>query len=587
MRKRFAAGLAALAMAAVTTGTVGTPAPARADLTNPRQTWLRNSTGGLFLHWGMRTKPGYTSCTSWEKAVTDGGWDAGYWVSEAQKLHASYIVLASFHSRLGYSRPWPSKIPGSCSTKRDFLGELLSAAKAKGLKVILYMTNDPQWHDDGGHEWLDSAAYSSYKGKTVDLTTNDGFGQFSYDNFFEVMKNHPDLAGFWIDNDSQYWIDHDLYQQIYDQRPDMLLSNNNEDTPIMDTVSNEQKTGMTPGYDYPAATWTPMPRLTEADYKLPGSGAWWYDGSNSPVDKALNVGRLVSNAGSSIKSLMDEQAQVNGKFPSNQASYNTFLNGYLGPIWSSINGTEGGGYMYGGLQPGAWNDGARGVTTISKTNANQHYIHVLTKPSGSTLKVRDNGYKVTKVTDLRTGDAMSFSQSGGSLSITGIGDWDPYDTVFSVQTSGRTGIYSGVTATASASKSGYPASNLVDGGYLKWWDNNGTLPVTVTLDLGSAKKVAYLGVNQREWSVSYQRSDTEDSARIKAYKVLDSTDGKTWTTVKTGTMASARGVRFIDLGISSTRYVRLEVDSTWAASSATKFYKKLLIDELWLGSNYA
>jgi len=29
------------------------------------------------------------------------------------------------------------------------------------------------------------------------------------------------------------------------------LSNNNEDTPIMDTVSNEQKTGMTPDYDYP------------------------------------------------------------------------------------------------------------------------------------------------------------------------------------------------------------------------------------------------------------------------------------------------------------------------------------------------
>jgi hypothetical protein len=330
-----------------------------------------------------------------------------------------------------------------------------------------------------------------------------------------------------------------------------------------------------------------MPRLTEADYKLPDSGAWWYDGSNSSVSKGLNVGRLISNAGSSIKSLMDEQAQVNGKFPANQTSYNNFLNGYLGPIWSSINGTEGGGYMYGGLQPGKWNDGAYGVTTISKTDPNLHYIHVLTKPSGSTLKVRDNGYTVTKVSDVRTGGSLNFTQSGGYLTITGVSTWDPYDTVFRVDTSGRTGIYTGVTATASASKSGYPASNLVDGDYLKWWDNNGTLPVTITLDLGSAKKVAYLGVNQREWSVSYKRSSSEDSARIKAYKVLASNDGKTWSTVKTGTMESARGVRFIDLGISSTRYVRLEVDSTWAASSATKFYKKLLIDELWLGSNYA
>ncbi|GAA4628119.1 alpha-L-fucosidase [Actinoallomurus vinaceus] len=586
MRRRSlrlpAAGLAALALTLTTTA-----GPARAELTNPRQDWLRNSTAGLFLHWGLRTSPAHTSCSGWESDVTNGGWSADYWVSEAQKLHAKYLVLASFHSRLGYARAWPSKIPGSCSTKRDFLGELISAAKAKGLKVILYMTNDPQWHDEGGHEWLDSSAYSKYKGKTVDLTTNDGFGQFSYDNFVEVMQNYPDLAGFWIDNDSQYWIDHGLYEKIRQDRPDMLLSNNNEDTPIMDTVSNEQKTGMSPAYDYPAATWSPAPRLTEACYKLPSSGAWWYDGSNSSVDKALNVGRLITNAGSSIKSLMAETAQVNGKFPSNQASYNDFLNTYLGPIWSSINGTEGGGYMYGGLQPGSWNDGAYGVTTISKTDPNLHYIHVLTKPSGSTLKVRDNGYKVTGVTNLRTGAALNFSQSGGSLIITGIGDWDGYDTVFKVQTSGRTGIYSGVTATASASKSGYPAGNLVDGDYLKWWDNNGTLPVNITLDLGSAKKVAYLGVNQREWSVSYKRSSTEDSARIKAYKVLSSTDGKTWSTVKSGTMPSARGVRFIDLGISSARYVRLEVDSTWAASSATKFYKKLLIDEMWLGSDYA
>ncbi|MGH1553131.1 hypothetical protein ACRAWF_17340 [Streptomyces sp. L7] len=60
---------------------------------------------------------------------------------------------------------WPSKIPGSCSTERDFLGELITAAKAKGMKVVLYMTDDPQWHDEGGHEWLDSAAYSRLQGQ--------------------------------------------------------------------------------------------------------------------------------------------------------------------------------------------------------------------------------------------------------------------------------------------------------------------------------------------------------------------------------------------------------------------------------------
>ncbi|MGW7658621.1 alpha-L-fucosidase, partial [Streptomyces tendae] len=255
-RRRLGAWLAAVLSAVVTLALTG-PTPARAEVTNPRQQWLRQSQAGLFLHWGMRTSPGYTSCSAWEKAVTDGGWDADYWVAEAKKLHASYLVLASFHSRLGYARAWPSAIPGSCSTKRDFLGELIDAASAQGLKVMLYMTDDPQWHAEGGHEWLDSAAYSAYKGHDVDLTTRDGFGAYSYDNFVEVMRKYPELSGFWIDNDNDYWIDHGLYEKIRERRPDWLLSNNNEDTPIMDTVSNEQKTGMTPAYDYPQAIWTP------------------------------------------------------------------------------------------------------------------------------------------------------------------------------------------------------------------------------------------------------------------------------------------------------------------------------------------
>ncbi|MGW2459454.1 glycosyl hydrolase family 28 protein [Streptomyces sp. NPDC001761] len=558
------------------------------DLENSRQDFLRNSVGGLFLHWGLRTAPAHTSCTAWENDVTDGGWTPGYWVDEAQKLHTQYLVLATFHSRLGYARPWPSKIPGSCSTKRDFLGELITAAKAKGMKVILYMTNDPQWHDEGGHEWLDSAAYSAYKGKNTDLTTNDGFGQFSYDNFFEVMDRYPDLGGFWIDNDNPYWESHDLYQQIYDKRPDYTLSNNNEDTPIMDMISNEQKTGMTPAYDYPQAVYTAQPRLTEADFKLPSTGAWWYDGSDPSVDRMLTLGRLVTNAGSSVKALMAETAQVNGKFPSNQASFNTFANTYLDPIWESLHGTEGGGYMYGGLKPGAWNDGAYGVTTIARNDPGRQYVHVLTPPSTSTLRVRDNGYRVASVTNLRTGRAVSWSQSGGVLTLTGLGDWDPYDTVLKVTTAGRQGILTGVKVSASASASGHGASAAGDGDYLTYWDNDKTLPVNLTFDLRSAKKVQYIGLNQREDSVAYARSDTEQSARIKDYKVYLSNDGSTWgSPVKSGQLPSRRGIQGIDLTAANARYVRLEVDTTWAASSDSARYKRLRVDEAWIGTAYA
>ncbi|WP_097259033.1 glycosyl hydrolase family 28 protein [Streptomyces sp. Ag109_G2-15] len=558
------------------------------DLENPRQDFLRGSIGGLFLHWGLRTAPAHTSCGAWENDVTGGGWTPDYWVNEARKLHTQYLVLATFHSRLGYARPWPSKIPGSCSTKRDFLGELITAAKAKGMKVILYMTDDPQWHAEGGHEWLDSAAYSAYKGKNVDLTTRDGFGQFSYDNFFEVMDRYPDLGGFWIDNDNAYWESHDLYAQIYAKRPHYTLSNNNEDTPIMDMISNEQKTGMTPAYDYPQAVYTAQPRLTEADFKLPSTGAWWYDGSDPSVDRKLTLGRLVTDAGSSVKSLMAETAQVNGKFPANQAAFNNFADTYLDTVWESLHGTEGGGYMYGGLKPGFWNDGAHGVTTISKTDPNRQYIHVLTPPGTSTLRIRDNGYRIASVANLRTGAAVSWSQSGGVLTLTGLGSWDPYDTVFKVTTAGRQGIATGAKVTASASASGHAGQAVGDGDHLTYWDNNKTLPVNLTFDLGAPKKVQYIGLNQREDSVAYARSATEQSARIKDYKVFLSDDGTTWgSPVKTGQLPSRRGIQGIDLTSAHARHVRLEVDTTWAASTDTTRYQRLRIDEAWIGTAYA
>ncbi len=573
LRTILVAGLAVVAVAAAMLG-IRTP-QARADLINSRQNFLRASTNGLFLHWGMLTSPGFTSCTAWENAVTSGGWSASYWVSEAQKLHASYITLASFHSKLGYGRPWPSSIPGTCSTKRDFLGELISAAHAKGLEVILYVTNDAQWHDLNGHEWMNSSAFSKYAGHTVNLDTQPGFGEYSYDNFFDVLKSHPGLDGFWIDNINAYWTSHDLWNKLYAAKPSLTISNNNEDTPVMDMISNEQKTGMTPGYDMPQAYFTAQPRLTEADYKLPDKGAWWYDGSNSTVNRALNIGRYVANAGNSVKSLMDEQAQVNGKFPSNQASFNNFFDGYISQIWNSVHGVEGGGFMYGGMPGGNFGGGAYGYTTITKNNANPQYVHVVTKPSsGSSVKVRDSGYVVSGVKNMRTGASVPFTQANGFLTITNNGSWDPYDTVFTVTMSGRTGIESGVSASANASASGHGAGNLVDGSYLNYWQSNGSVPATITLDQGSSKHVAYLAVNQREDSITQTASS---SRRIHAYTIQTSNDGSTWSTFKTGNLPNARGAQFIDLG-TSARFVRLVVNSMYYSS------KTLRIDELWLGT---
>src|SRR6266545_1421066 len=546
----------AAAVLAMTATLLGAPA-ANAEVQHPRQAWMRNATAGLFLHWGMFTTPIHLDCAQWEHDVTAGGWTPNYWIDEAGKLGASYVVLTTFHSRLGYARPWPSKIPGSCATQRDFLGELIEAGKAKDIRVLLYMTDDPQWHMEQGIETLDSAAYSAYKGEQVDLRTRPGFGKYSYDLFFEVMANYPDLAGFWIDNDNEYWEQNHLYEQIRQIQPSWLLSNNNEDTPIMDTVSNEQKTGMTPSYDYPAAAWMPMPRLVEADYKLPTVGQWWFDGNDSAVDLRLSTGRYITNAGSSMKSLMAETAMVNGKFPPQQEAFNNFMAGWVPPIRESLQGTEGGGYMYGGMQPGFWNDGAHGVITV-KPGARTQYVHVVTRPRTDMVRLRDNGYLVTSVTDLRTGQPMRFDQSV-------------------------------LKASASSARAGQPASNLVDGSYETFWDSGAQLPVSVTLDLGKPRVATHLALHQREWSPTYARETfgrPEDSARIKDYQVSVSVDGITWRQVRAGAVRTARGVQFIDIGLQLARYIKLDVLNTWAGPQAPRFFHELQIDEINVGYGY-
>jgi alpha-L-fucosidase len=57
--------------------------------------------------------------------------------------------------------------------------------------------------------------------------------------------------------------------------------------------------------------------------------------------------------------------------------------------------------------------------------------------------------------------------------------------------------------------------------------------------------------------------------------------------VKTGTLPDHRGVVMIDLPAATTRHIRLEVDTAYAASTDTTRYNRLRIDEAWIGSAYA
>jgi hypothetical protein len=228
------------------------------------------------------------------------------------------------------------------------------------------------------------------------------------------------------------------------------------------------------------------------------------------------------------------------------------------------------------------------VVTV-KPGARTQYVHVVTRPSTNLVRLRDNGYRVTGVSDLRTGKPMRFAQSGGYVSILDITSWDDYDTVFKVDTAGQQYFYDKSTIKATASANASSAANLVDGSYLNYWDAGGRQPVSVTLDLGRKRSTAYLAVHERESSPTYARESfgrAGDSARIMDDRVHASDDGKTWRTVRTGALPSARGVQFIDVGEVHARYLKLEVLNTWSGPQAKPFFHQLALDEIDVAYGY-
>ena len=130
-RPRWSFAVGALALA-VLAASLTTRRP-RAEVEHPRQQWLRDSTAGLFLHWGMFTAPAHTDCAAWEHDVTAGGWTADYWVDEARKLTPRTSCWPPSTAGSAMRGRGRRRSPAAAPPQRDFLGELVNAGKAKGV----------------------------------------------------------------------------------------------------------------------------------------------------------------------------------------------------------------------------------------------------------------------------------------------------------------------------------------------------------------------------------------------------------------------------------------------------------------------
>lgn len=429
----------------------------RAEVEARLAAWFTPAKIGLFLHWGLGTAPGFQTVADFDTAVAAAGWSARKWVDEAKRIRAGYITLASFHSHLGFIRPWRSAIPGTPTTGRDYLGELIKAAHDESIKVVVYMTTIAPG---------DAEAYRAYARKrhphlteaqiesSFNLNNAFGGGAFTFDIVEELCQTY-EIDGLWYDafhNPTWYeaedypWADsfeYDKVKQRYDMAAfatkyfhhrDMigfvrklnprLVTFVNNFPPILEKADVR-------GHEFgDKELWKlcpptgPMP-LGEENLLIP-SGDWWYHGECPAFSFQREIKRMVHTIGCGITACVSEGPLIGGDLPQPLVDYNAFLGSFLDWAGESLlGGVIAGGRGQGGFEGGEWDGGAYGVTTFNRAT-NAHYLHILTAPSGNVLSLPDAGIAVTSARNLKTGVPLPFRQSGGKLAIE-VPDWSSLD----------------------------------------------------------------------------------------------------------------------------------------------------------------
>ena len=527
--------------------------------------WFGGAGAGLFVHWGINTcNPGYDkkiplydSFEGFEKAACDGGWGAGKWVSAARKLRASYITFAIFHSCLGYIKAWKSCIPGTYTTKRDFLGELIGEANKYGIKIILYISGDTSGNNffEGRQPWIFPGEYARYKNDPSIDILGDRHWQRYYckDVIGEVIDNYPDLAGFWFDGWNNPDTNREVFGFIHAKNPNLLTMRNNfgdRPGPEEDVMSIECfGKVLDPDFDFASGAWHP-PGGKEYCFVARGLSDWYqlYE-PRADYDRNAAIKNFISIIANGWSAKIGLGPNVGGDFNGALGSFVDEMDRFLSWAGEAVFNTEAG-----GLEAGYLNGGAYAVTCH---NDEACYIHVLLPPAGGVLTIADGGVDYTGAVNLKTGEGVPMIQNDGLLHI--ICAFDKYcaedgDAVVKL-TKGNSRV-SRVLPVAS---------------YM------GALPAEIIIpDAGRARSLV---LHEDDTSATTRGGwAAPDNNRARDYSLSASGDGLIYTPLCAGRLSGRRGEKQINFAATGAKYLKLRVENAYDTSAG---YTKKFVDGFW------
>ena len=523
--------------------------------------WYDKARSALFVHWGINTEnpdwekriPRFKTCEEFEAAVAD--WSAEKWVSAARKLRASYITLAIFHSCLGYMKAWKSKIPGTYTTKRDFLGELIEEANKYNIKILLYISGDSSGHlFYKDYPWVFPEEYNKYKNDNSINILDFGVWQTVYakEIIGEVIDNYPDLAGFWFDGWNRDKVNKEIFEFIHKKNPKLINIKNNftdylsdgEDVMSLECFGKKYS----PSFDYPSSTWVP-PHGRECCYVMSELSDWWQFYEPKEFDRNELLRKFITITTNGWVAKMGLGPNLAGDFNGHLGKFINDIDSYLAWAEESIFDTAAG-----GVEIGYQNDGAY-ITGCYR--ADNYFIHTLLPPKGDVIIVADGGNEYESAKLLNTNKPLEFEQKDGLIYIKA-----PFNEYCEKDADAV------VVLKKLKSKI---VKKITTAEYLK------TLPTETLIENNDEIEALILHEDDSS-SITSGGWAAPENNRAKDYTVLASDDGKNYKELKKGTFLGARGDKQINFVPTKAKFIKLRIEN---AHNTTEGYLKKFVGLTW------
>ncbi|NIA14672.1 MAG: hypothetical protein GWP08_11380 [Nitrospiraceae bacterium] len=374
-----------------------------------RQAWFNDAKFGIFVHWGLyalhakNDKGPYVSWAMENEGIPVAEYalyadrfnptkfDADAWMALAREAGARYLTFTSKHHE-GFSM-FDSALTDYDSVdraaKRDFVGELVAAARKAGIRIAFYYSMLDWYHPD----------FKADLPKYVD--------EFLFGQVRELCTNYGPIDGIWFDGEWDHpqatWRAPELVAMIRELQPgavvnDRLGKGERGVSRLCDFYTREQPSEIrqVAGFErtrpYP---WEACMTIGES---------WGYkDNDNKLMSSAELIRELVNIAGRGGNLLLNVGPTADGEIPEPLAERLRDIGAWLAKNGESIYGTH-----------------ASPFGKLSKasctTKGNRLYIHLESRP-GDTLELPGLKTPIKKAWFLETGETLKVSNENRTIAL--------------------------------------------------------------------------------------------------------------------------------------------------------------------------